>query len=56
LIKTLDHTTGSADERWWPVITDDNQIPASGVYFYTIEVTQGTLAGQVGTGKLVLIR
>ena len=56
LIKVLEHTTGSADERWWPVITDDNQIPASGVYFYTIEVTEGPLAGQVGTGKLVLIR
>lgn len=56
LIKTLKHTSGSADERWWPVITDDNQIPASGVYFYTIEVTEGALAGQVGTGKLVLIR
>jgi len=56
LIKTLEHTTGSADERWWPSITDDNQFPASGVYFYTIEVTEGPLAGQVGTGKLVIIR
>jgi len=56
LIKTLEHSSGSADERWWPVITDDNQIPASGVYFYTIEVTKGVLAGQVGTGKLVIIR
>ncbi len=56
LIKTLNHTSGSADERWWPIITDDNQYPASGVYFYTIEVTDGPLAGQVGTGKLVIIR
>ncbi len=56
LVKTLEHTSGSADERWWPIITDDNQIPASGVYFYTIEVTKGPLAGQVATGKLVIIR
>jgi hypothetical protein len=56
LVKTLEHTTGSADERWWPIITDDNQIPASGVYFYTIEVTEGPLSGEVATGKLVIIR
>lgn len=56
LVKTLEHTSGSADERWWPIITDDNQIPASGVYFYLIEVNDGPLAGEVGKGKLVIIR
>ena len=56
LIKTLHHTSGSAEERWYPSITDDNQYPASGVYFYTIEVTGGPLKGQVGTGKFVIIR
>ena len=55
-VTTLEHTSGSADERWWPMITDNNQFPASGVYFYTIEVTEGALAGQVGKGKFIIIR
>jgi len=55
-IKTLEHTSGSAEERWWPSITDYNQYTASGVYFYTIEVTEGPLKGQVGKGKFVIIR
>jgi hypothetical protein len=55
-IKELNHTSGSADERWDPSITDNNQYPSSGVYFYTIEVTQGSLQGDVGTGKFVIVR
>ncbi len=56
LIKTLRHESGSAEERWYPSITDYNQFPASGVYFYTVEVTEGKLKGQVGKGKFVIIR
>ncbi len=56
LIKTLEHTSGSGDEKWAPVLTDDNVYPASGVYFYTIEVRGGPLKGQVGTGKIIIIR
>lgn len=56
LIKTLEHTSGTADERWSPIISDDNLIPASGVYFYTVEAKTAALAGQVATGKLVIVR
>lgn len=56
LIKTLEHTSASADEMWDPSITDNNQYCASGVYFYTIEATDGPIKGQVATGKLVIIR
>ncbi len=55
-IKTLNHTSGSGDERWSPIITDYNVFPASGVYFYTIEVTAGPLEGEIAKGKLVIIR
>jgi hypothetical protein len=56
LMKTLEHTTGSADEMWDPALTDHNQFVATGVYFYTIEVTDGPLQGEMSTGKLVIIR
>ena len=59
LIKKLEHTTGTGDERWSPIITDDNLTPASGVYFYIIEVTEATtgpLAGQIAKGKFIVIR
>ncbi|HKJ67195.1 MAG TPA: fibronectin type III domain-containing protein, partial [bacterium] len=55
-IKTLEHTDGSGDERWSPVLTDDNIFPASGVYFYIIKATGGPLEGQTATGKFVMIR
>lgn len=56
LIKTLQHTTGSADERWSPILTEYNIVPASGIYFYTIQVTEGPLQGEVATGKIIIIR
>ena len=56
LVKTLEHTIGSADEMWDPALTDNNQFVATGVYFYTIEATGGPIEGQVATGKLVIIR
>ena len=56
LIKTLEHTTGTGDERWNPIITDDNLIPASGVYFYIIQVTEGDLTPKIGKGKFVVVR
>ena len=56
LVKTLEHTSGTADERWSPIITEDNVTPASGIYFYTIEANSASLAGQVATGKLVIVR
>lgn|GEM_PF-2230592 len=56
LIRTLDHNDGSGDQRWWPMLTDNNTWPASGVYFYTIEATSGDLEGQVAMGKFVIIR
>lgn len=36
LIKTIDHQTGSADERWF-LITDSNQLIASGVYILQVD-------------------
>lgn len=57
LIKTLDHTSGTSDERWSPIITDDNLSPASGVYFYIIEPTGGPLVDKgICTGKIIIIR
>ncbi|OVE79612.1 hypothetical protein BVY01_01960 [bacterium I07] len=56
LIKTIVHESGTQDEKWDPIITDDFNLPASGIYFYTIEATDGPLKGQVAKGKLVIIR
>ncbi|HKJ67908.1 MAG TPA: fibronectin type III domain-containing protein, partial [bacterium] len=56
LVRTLNHTDGSGDERWWPMLTEHNLWPASGVYFYTIEATSGDLSGQVAKGKFVIVR
>ena len=36
LIKTIDHQTGSADERW-DLVTDSNQLIASGVYILQVD-------------------
>ncbi|NIA11318.1 MAG: hypothetical protein GWP10_16730 [Nitrospiraceae bacterium] len=57
LIKTIEHTSGSADEMWNPSITDYHQYPASGIYFYTVEAkAPPSVAGKIGTGKFVIIR
>ena len=50
---------GTGDERWNPIITDDNLFPASGVYFYIINVTDPALSAlepKIGKGKFVVIR
>lgn len=56
LIKTMEHKDGTGDERWSPIITDDNLVPASGVYFYLIEVTEGDMTPKIGKGKFVVVR
>ena len=57
LIKTIEHTSGSADEMWNPSITDYHQYPASGIYFFTVEAkAPASVAGAVGKGKFVIIR
>ena len=56
LIKTLDHDSETSTERWYPMLNEYNQFPASGIYFYTIQVYQGQFAGTVGKGKFIIIR
>lgn len=56
LVKTLDHTTGTSDMRWSPIITDDNLSPASGVYFYIIEPAADDPLTGICTGKIIIIR
>lgn len=57
LIKTIEHTSGSADEMWNPSITDYHQYPASGIYFYTVEARAPvSVAGKIGKGKFIIIR
>lgn len=40
LIKTLEHTDGSANETWRKLRTDSNQFPVSGVYIAVIDEAQ----------------
>ncbi len=37
LIKTIEHTSGSGDERWENLRTDTNQYPVSGVYILYVD-------------------
>lgn len=57
LIKTIQHTSGSADETW-DQVTDSNQIIASGVYILQIDnardIDQKPIAGSIE--KFVIVR
>ena len=50
LIKTLDHTDGSGDERW-NLITKDRQVVVSGIYVAYFEVTKDI--ENTATGDLI---
>ncbi len=58
LIKILDHTDGSGDERW-NLVSKDRQIVVSGIYIAYIKVTENSPnfnKGESTFKKFIVIR